>query len=106
MKKMIFMTIFALLFTTSAYSASKMSGVSQDINIDNAKITTSAGGAGGSIRTPWGGGGGSATYGGTVNIGEIENEGTMENVSQNISAQNAEITTQGADVNIGRIKNK
>ena len=107
MKKYITLLICIIFVATSAYGAGKMENVSQEVNLDKAEITTKSATGGGSFRFGGVEAEGGANYGGTVNIAEIINDkGDMNEINQKVSAEGAIISTDGADINIARIKNK
>ena len=108
MKKILYIAICAIFISSNVYAAGTMSNVNQSINLENARITSQAGGASGGLSAGPVKISGEANYGGVINMGEIENSGggTMRDVTQDITAKNAKIQSNGADINIGRIKNK
>lgn len=105
--KKLSLAIAVLLMPTMSFAAGVMKDVSQKVNIDGAKITTTATGMGGGTDVLGGTVLSTEKTPGNVTIGEISNdEGEMHNVNQEVSASGAEITAGGGSITVGRISNK
>ncbi|WP_302148807.1 hypothetical protein [uncultured Desulfovibrio sp.] len=108
MKRILVLFVAAILYTTPAFAAGKMNHVSQDIDISNAEITTKSSSMGASGELGFKGFGVDIEKSdGDITIGEISNKGkSIENTSQKINASEAKITSGGADIKVGSIRNE